>query len=105
MRPADPSRDLLDGEPWSEPIEDLFNAGSHGAEIVDHERMFRVAQRYVDGLAALHLHLRVRPGGIDQDPCEFCAVVAGGLPAERKTTNFSYVTDPPGPPGEEVRIG
>jgi hypothetical protein len=87
----------LDSEAGSEEVDDLADFCADTAQIFDSERIFRIAQRYIDGLATIHLHLRIRPCRNDPGTEELCAVV-GGVGARDDVIDLSYVTDYPGPP-------
>jgi hypothetical protein len=66
--------------------------------------MFRIAKRYLDGLATLHLHLRVRPSDLDGDAHEFCAVVTSDRRDIGRATDLSYVSNGLGVPGEVTHV-
>jgi len=87
----------LDSEAGSEEIDHLTDFGADAGQIFDSEGIFRIAQRYIDGLATIHLHLRVRPRRDDPGTEEFCAVI-GGVGARDDVLDLSYITDDPGPP-------
>lgn len=65
-----------DRESWTEIIDGLGDPSMDEAEVLENEGAFSIAQTYLDCRATLHLHLRVRPGGFESDPHEFCAVIA-----------------------------
>jgi hypothetical protein len=67
-------------------------------QVIDHDGIFRIAHRYIDGLVTLHLHLRVRPARNDASTEEFCAVVAGGLGYREDGLDLSYVSNDARPP-------
>jgi hypothetical protein len=93
----------LDVESWSETIDELTDGPPESRKIVEHEGMFPIAQRYIDGLATLHLHLRIRSSGPDEHTHELCAVVKGGAGAVSDPQNLTYVAGGDGPPGEVIR--
>ncbi len=67
-------------------------------QVGDGQHVFSIAQRYIDGCATIHLHLRVRPRR--DDPCaeELCAVLRGGLGARDDVLDLRYITDGSWPP-------
>lgn len=56
----------LDVESWSENLDDVGDVPAHLNQVGEDEAVFRIAQRYLDGLVTIHLHLRVRARGLDE---------------------------------------
>lgn len=100
-RLAEPS---LDVESWSESLDYVAYESVGSLEVEDKKGFMGIAQRYIDGGVSLHLHLRVRPGGLDSDPCEFCAVIASDHRGVSDPQDLAYVVDGERVPGEQTRI-
>ena len=94
----------LEVESWSESIDDASDYGAHGPEIGEDQGVLRIAQRYLDGLVTLHLHLRVRPRDLNGDPHEFCAVIASRRGDVGRAADLAYVPNGDGIPGEVANV-
>src|SRR5215213_8183861 len=93
----------LDVESWSERIDQPLDQDRHSRQVGEDEPMLRIAQGYIDGRVTLHLHLRIRTSGLDQDPDEFCGVVASDHGAVSHVQDLAYVADGERIPGEIAR--
>jgi hypothetical protein len=97
----------LDVELWSETLDESGNVAAHLPQVSDskgREGLLRIAQKYLDGLVTIHLHLRIRAGGLDQNAHEFCAVIASHRGDVGDAEDFSYALDGSGIPGELSRV-
>jgi hypothetical protein len=97
-------RPRLDVESWSENLDDVCDVPAHLNQVGEEEAVFRIAQRYLDGLVTLHLHLRVRARGLDEDAHEFCAVVASRRGRVGHAEDPPNILDEAGMPRESTRI-
>jgi hypothetical protein len=91
-------------ESWSESRHNVTDDLPEDFQVSEDEGMFRIAERYLHGRVTLHLHLRIRPRGLDGDSREFCAVVASDHGDVLHLTEVSYLFGEDDVPRELTRV-